>query len=90
MRMIVGKSIIYVKILKEQITAITRIMEGYEHLALVSTIDGAAGIVMLRGTPDTYPELLEILGNMPFPVEIIESFEYGEWSKGKKYGKILE
>lgn len=70
-----AKEIIYAKVLKAQITEVTRVMEGYEYLALVSTIDADKGIIKLLGTPDTYDDVLLILANMPFPVEIIENFQ---------------
>ena len=47
-------------------------MEGYEHLALVTTEDPREGVVKLLGTPDTYNDVMEIIENMPFKVEILE------------------
>ncbi|MGL5205894.1 MAG: DUF4911 domain-containing protein [Acidaminococcaceae bacterium] len=68
------KGIIYAKVLKSQIADITRIMEGYEHLALVSTMNANDGIIKLLGTPDTVGDILLILANLPFDVEILENF----------------
>lgn len=67
--------IIYAKVLKSQIADITRIMEGYEHLALVSTMNPNDGIIKLLGTPDTVADVLLILENLPFTVEILENFQ---------------
>jgi hypothetical protein len=53
-------------------------MEGYEHLALVSTVKASDGIIKLLGTPDTVADVLLILDNLPFPVEILENFTEGE------------
>lgn len=68
------RGIIYAKVLKSQIADITRIMEGHEHLALVSTINASDGIIKLLGTPDTVADVLLILSNLPFAVEILENF----------------
>ena len=71
--MLEDRSTIYAKVAPERIADVNWIMEGYEHLALVSTIDHQEGIILLRGTPDTYNDVLEIVENMPFSVEILES-----------------
>ncbi len=67
-----NRDMIYIKVAPEHIADVNWIMEGYEYLALVGTVDGKAGLVKLYATPDTYEDVLKILGNMPFPVEIIE------------------
>lgn len=68
----IKKGDIYAKIHPQNIDRITRIIEAYENIGIVSTADRANGLVVIRGTADTYEELKEILLNMPFPVEIIE------------------
>lgn len=69
------RSIIYAKVEPERIADVNWIMEGYEHLALVTTVNAQEGIIILRGTPDTYNDVLEIIENMPFSIEIIETFD---------------
>ena len=49
-----------------------QIMEGYEHLALVGTVDGSAGLIKFYTTPDTYFDTIDILENMPFEVNIVD------------------
>ena len=66
------RSIIYLRVAPERIAAVNWIMEGYEHLALVTTEDSREGVVKLLGTPDTYNDVMEIIENMPFTVEILE------------------
>lgn len=46
----------------------------YAKVAPERIIDHQEGIILLRGTPDTYNDVLEIVENMPFSVEILESF----------------
>ena len=67
-----SKDMIYIKVAPEHIADVNWIMEGYEYLALVGTVDGKAGLVKLYATPDTYDDVLKIIENMPFDVEIIE------------------
>lgn len=66
------RSIIYLRVAPERIADVNWIMEGYEHLALVTTEDPREGVVKLFGTPDTYNDVMEIIENMPFTVEILE------------------
>ena len=73
-----SKCMIYAQVAPERIADVNWIMEGYEYLALVGTVDGSAGIVKFYVTPDTYDDVLTILENMPFHVEILESFTE-EW-----------
>lgn len=74
-------SILYIKIHKSNVTDITRIFEGYEYLALVSTVSiGTSGddtdmaIVKLRGTPDTIPDVRAVVQHLPFPCIILEGY----------------
>lgn len=66
------RSIIYLRVAPERIADVNWIMEGYEHLALVTTEDPREGVVKLLGTTDTYNDVMEIIENMPFTVEILE------------------
>ena len=80
--------IVYAKVKKAEIADVTRIMEGYEHLALVSTISASDGIIKLLGTPDTVADVLLILNNLPFTVEILENFQEGEQANMRKCDKM--
>ncbi len=46
---------------------LNRIMEGYEYLGTVTTVDRLEGIVAIRVTPDTGAEVRAILKELPFP-----------------------
>lgn len=70
----IPRSILYAQVEPERIADVNWIMEGYEHLALVGTVDGNAGIMKFYATPDTYDEVLDILENMPFQVNLVDSF----------------
>ncbi|WP_278078280.1 DUF4911 domain-containing protein [Syntrophomonas wolfei] len=55
----------------QRIDLLTKIIEAYDHLGVVSTIDSGSGLVIIRGSEDTIPEIKEILNNLPFPVEVL-------------------
>ena len=54
----------FLKVNKEDINYINRIMEGYEYLGVVSTIDKKEGIIVIRTTTDMYDEAKVILENL--------------------------
>ena len=58
------KTEIFLKVNKEDINYINRIMEGYEYLGVVSTIDKNEGIIVIRTTTDMYDEAKVILENL--------------------------
>ena len=53
------------------IDMLTRLIEAFGHLGIVSTLDRNQGLVVIRGTEDTVVDLLEILNNLPFPLTIL-------------------
>jgi len=68
------KSIMYLQLEPRYITDLNRIFEGYEYLALVSTVDNKKAVVKLRGTPDTRPEIEKVVAHLPFPAKILTDF----------------
>jgi putative protease len=67
------KELVKIKINPKDINFFNRIMEGYEYLGMVSTLDKQEGIVIVRTTPDTYDEVRKILDHLP-----LEQLEYVE------------
>jgi len=57
---------IRVKVPREKISFLTKIIEGYDHLGVVSTLDPQRGLVTVRVTPDTAAEVRAILAGLPF------------------------
>lgn len=60
---------IFLKIPTKEITYLTKIIEGYDNLGVVSTIDAREGRVVIHLTPDTRPEIMEIISRLPFVEE---------------------
>lgn len=74
-------SMIYAQVEPERIADVNWIMEGYEHLAMVSTVDGTRGLIKFYATPDTYFDTLDIIENMPFKVDVIDNMENGVYHR---------
>lgn len=72
---------IYAQVEPERIADVNWIMEGYEHLAMVSTVDGTSGLIKFYATPDTYFDTLDIIENMPFKVDVIDNMENGAYHR---------
>lgn len=64
---------ICIQVEPKNVNFVNRIMEGYEYLGVVSTIDRKSGILMIRVTPDTAGEVREILAHLPIKVEYIDN-----------------
>lgn len=60
-----------IRILTEpcNVNYVNRIMEGYEYLGVVTTVDRSAGLLMIRATPDTADEVRRILADLPVKIE---------------------
>ncbi|MEA1961863.1 MAG: DUF4911 domain-containing protein [Bacillota bacterium] len=69
------KNEIYAVVRPEKIDKLTKLVEAYDHLGVVSTLDREAGLVIVRVTPDTFTDVEQILQNLPFYVEIVENKE---------------
>lgn len=63
---------LYIKLhVPSSIDYLNRIMEGYEYLGVVTTIDKLKGVVCIRVTPDTYQEVKTILSHTNIMFEYI-------------------
>lgn len=67
--------IIYLQIEPKLINDLNHIFEGYEHVAMVSTVDNVNGIVKLWGTPDTQADMEKIIVNLPFSAKKITDYQ---------------
>lgn len=65
------KDEIYAQLATEKIDLLTKLIEAYDHLGIVSTLDREKGKVIIRVSPDTYDDVHQILMNLPFPIQIL-------------------
>ena len=56
----------------DRIDMLTKLVEAYDNLGIVSTLDQASGRVVIRVTPDTWLEMIEILNQLPFPITLLD------------------
>lgn len=63
---------IFLRVLPKDIHYLNRIMEGYEYLGVVSTVQRDQGLVVVRVTPDTYTDVLDILNNLDISIQFSE------------------
>ncbi len=67
--------IMYLQIEPKLINDLNHIFEGYEHVAMVSTVDNVNGIVKLWGTPDTQADMETIIVNLPFSAKKLTDYQ---------------
>lgn len=66
---------IYLRINPKHVHYLNRIMEGYEYLGIVSTVNRSAGIVIIRTTADTVEEVRNIVAHLEIPAEVMREEE---------------
>lgn len=66
-----GENKLFIRIKSKDIAFLTKIMEAYENLAVVTTLDAAQGLLVIHVTPDTRETVKEILKNMPIVVDLL-------------------
>ena len=66
---------IYAKVSPYDIDFLSKIIEAYDHIGVLSTLNPEEGRVIIRVTEDTWPDMMEILGHLPFPIELLDEDE---------------
>jgi hypothetical protein len=63
---------ILIRIQPKDIDYLNKIIEAYDGLGLVHTLDRKAGIVAVHVTPDTAEDVRDIIANLRIQVDFIE------------------
>lgn len=63
---------IYGRVEPVKIDMLSKIIEAYEYLGIVSTLDRHQGLIVIRCTEDTREDMLGILESLPFPISLLE------------------
>ncbi|BBB92900.1 MAG TPA: DUF4911 domain-containing protein [Methylomusa anaerophila] len=63
---------IMIRVEPRDVNFVNQIMEGYEYLGVVSTINRAEGILVVRVTPDTVNDVRRILSTLPINVKDVK------------------
>lgn len=58
------------RVSRKEITLLTKIIESYDNMGVVSTLDPQQGLVVIHLTPDTEPVIRSILAELNFIEEI--------------------
>ncbi len=70
-----GDSEVYFQTERSYITYVVRILEGYEYLGVMTTVDPRLGIARVRATEDTKADVCAVLQSLAIPLQIAESPE---------------
>lgn len=62
---------LYLKLPKERISFLNKIIEGYDNLGVVTTLNAKKGLVMIQMTPDTENTIRKIIAELEF-IEIVQ------------------
>lgn len=62
-----------IQVEKKNISFVKWIVEGHEHLGVVTTLDNQNNILFIRSTPDMLDDLKQVLTSFTFPVILINS-----------------
>ena len=62
---------ILLKLPKKKIANLNKIIEGYDNLGLVTTINADEGLALIHVTPDTRAPILKILAELTF-IEVLQ------------------
>lgn len=63
--------LVQVQINPANIDMLNRILEGAGHMGVMSTLDRQQGLVVIRATDGTAPDLVDLVARLPFPVNIV-------------------
>ena len=62
---------IWVRVKPKEIDIFNKFIEAYDNLALVTTVDAKAGVLVLWVTPDTKAAVLKIMQKLPCQVKLL-------------------
>ncbi|HEX3011733.1 MAG TPA: DUF4911 domain-containing protein [Syntrophomonadaceae bacterium] len=63
---------IYAEVAPDKIDMLGKLIESFDNLGILSTLDPTRGLVVIRVTPDTFLEVKKILAHLPFPITVME------------------
>jgi len=76
---------LFVTVARDKIAILKFILEGYDGLASLSTVDNRKGLLVLRCFPSCREELIDVLVGLSFPI----SFDVNLENTLKTTGKAL-
>lgn len=66
---------VYIEINPHEVNYVNRILEGYEYLGILTTIDPRRAVCCIHSTADTRQDVIDILTHLDIPVKILSREE---------------
>ncbi len=66
---------VYIELNPHDVNFVNRILESYEYLGTLTTIDPARALCCIHSTADTKGEVAALLGTLDVPVRIVSEKE---------------
>lgn len=66
---------VYIEISPHDVNYVNRILEGYEYLGVLTTLDARRAVCCIRSTADTRQDVIDILGTLGLPVRFLTAAE---------------
>ncbi len=66
---------VYIEIDPHDVNYVNRILEGYEYLGVLTTIDVRRAVCCIHSTADTRKEVIEVLSGLDIPVKFLTGEE---------------
>ena len=63
--------IVHARLDRVDMQMLDKLVEGFDHLGVVTTTNKALGEVMIQSTKDCWPDLKKAIENMPFEIEFM-------------------
>lgn len=66
---------VYIEINPHEVNYVNRILEGYEYLGILTTIDPCRAVCCIHSTADTRQDVMDVLTHLDIPVKILSREE---------------
>ncbi len=76
-----GNDAVYIEIDPHDVNYVNRILESYEYLGVLTTLDTRRAVCCIHSTADTKNEVREILSGLDIPVRFLTEEEAAAFGK---------
>lgn len=66
---------VYIEINPHEVNYVNRILEGYEYLGILTTIDPRRAVCCIHSTADTRQDVIDVLTHLDIPMKILSREE---------------
>ncbi len=66
---------VYIELDPHDVNFVNRILESYEYLGTLTTLDPSRALCCIHSTADTKEEVVELLGTLEVPIRIVSEKE---------------